>query len=148
MSEPGINPPTTEALRELVAAAFEVRRAVLRRTGLTEAELRAIEHLSDTPSSPGDLARLLHLTTGAATGVVDRLEGRGHVERRPHPSDRRRMEVHLTANGHAEVDHQLAPMLDPLTRLDASLGEDERAVVLKFLHDAVEAFHELVDADG
>ena len=37
----------------------------------------------------GRLAELTGLTTGAITGLVDRLERRGYARREPHPTDRR-----------------------------------------------------------
>lgn len=41
--------------------------------------------------TPGQLATKTGLTTGAITGVVDRLEGAGYIHRKPDPADRRRL---------------------------------------------------------
>ncbi|WP_285600346.1 MarR family transcriptional regulator [Kineosporia sp. NBRC 101731] len=143
MNDPLVNPATTDAVQDLVVAALEVRRKVIQQLGLTETELGALEHLSLTPSSPGELARLLHVSTAASTGVVDRLEGRGHVERRPHPTDRRRTEVHLTSSGRGAIERQLMPMLAGLSALDEGLSESERATVLKYLRGVVQAFSQV-----
>ncbi len=45
------------------------------------------------PATPGWLAEMTGLTTGAVTGVVDRLERAGYVRREPDPQDRRRVIV-------------------------------------------------------
>ena len=37
------------------------------------------------------------------TSLLDTLEGRGLVERHPHPSDRRKVLIHLTAEARARV---------------------------------------------
>lgn len=140
VNEPWVNRPTTDALQELTTATFQVRRTVMTRGGLNDTELSALERLSLGASSPSELARHMQVSTAAATGVVDRLAARGHVERRPHPSDRRRTEVHMTTEGHAHLDAQLRPMLVALTELDERLDDDERAVVLRFLQDAVQAY--------
>ena len=41
----------------------------------------------------GDLARLTGLTTGAVTGIIDRLERAGFARRERDPEDRRRVYV-------------------------------------------------------
>lgn len=56
-----------------------------------------------TPKQAGEY---LELTTGAMTSLIDRLEQRGHLERRPNPQDRRSVLLHLTASG-AEVSRQI-----------------------------------------
>lgn len=45
------------------------------------------------PATPGWLAEMTGLTTGAVTGMVDRLERAGYVSREPDPKDRRRVIV-------------------------------------------------------
>lgn len=147
MNEPAVNPPLTDAVRELVVGMLNVRRAVTRRSGINETELRALEHVADGPSSPGDLARHLGVSTAASTGVVDRLEKHGHVERRAHPSDRRRQEVHLTESGEAEMEHHLRPMLTALAKLEDGLTPTERETVLRYLAGVLDAFALVVDAD-
>src|SRR3954451_3274923 len=69
---------TLTALRELLDVSARVRPTVAHRTGLTQSELVALEHLIRGPIGPAEVARLLGVTTAAATGIVDRLAGRGH----------------------------------------------------------------------
>jgi hypothetical protein len=45
------------------------------------------------PATPGWLAEKTGLTTGAVTGMIDRLERAGYVRRQPDPTDRRRVIV-------------------------------------------------------
>lgn len=45
------------------------------------------------PATPGWLAEMTGLTTGAVTGMVDRLERAGYVSREPDPQDRRKVIV-------------------------------------------------------
>src|SRR5947208_2608665 len=100
----------TRALRDLVEAGALLRHVVARRAGLSETEMTTIDHLSRAPMGPADVARLLEVSTAASTGIVDRLVGRGHAQRRPHPEDRRRVEVSLTGSGRREVIGHLRPM--------------------------------------
>ena len=51
------------------------------------------------PQMPGDLARFLDHNAGAMTRLIDRLEDRGYVQRKPHAEDRRALTIELTATG-------------------------------------------------
>jgi DNA-binding MarR family transcriptional regulator len=130
---------TIDALQELVDVAGAVPPAVARRAGLSVSELHSLRHLMEEPRSPGDLARLLGVTSAASSGVVDRLVSHGHAERRPHGADGRRTEVVITDTGRREVFAQLAPMFTALAALDQGLDDREREVVDRYLHGAIEA---------
>lgn len=142
-----VNPPTMEAVQDLVVAATQVRRVVARRAKLSELELAALEHVVTKPSSPGELARLLEVSTAASTGVVDRLEHHGHVERRAHATDRRRTEVHVTPSGRTEIVNHLRPMLAALLELDAQFTESEREVIERYLRGVIAAFELVGNAE-
>lgn len=128
------------ALRAATAAAARVRPVVARRSGLTETELVTLERLMAGPVGFGELARLLEVSTAAATGVGDRLEGHGHAVRRAHPTDRRRVELHVTESGREEVLAHLLPMFRDLAELDAQFTAEEHAVVARYLEGARAAF--------
>lgn len=134
-----------EALRALVRAGARVRPAVARRSGLTETELVTLERLVEGPVGFAELARMLEVSTAAATGVGDRLEGHGHAVRRAHPSDRRRVELHVTDSGREEVLAHLVPMFRALAELDAGFSPDERAVVTRYLEGARAALERAAD---
>jgi len=135
------------ALRTLVSTSARTNHVVARRAGLSETELVTLEHLSRERIGPAEVARRLEVSTAAATGIVDRLVSRGHVERRPHAADRRRTELVITDSGRSEVVGHLLPMFLALDRLDRSFSEDERAVVERYLRGAVAAFEEVLDRE-
>lgn len=126
-----------QALRGVITASGRFQAAVARRAGLSQSELRALEHLlsraSDQPLGPADLSRLLDVSTAASTQIADRLEGRGHLERRPDPGDRRRTQLAVTDSGRAEVIAHLVPMFVELEQWDDGFSEEERAVVERYL---------------
>jgi DNA-binding MarR family transcriptional regulator len=76
--------------------------------------------------SPGRLLRETLVTSGTMTNRVDRLEGRGLVERLPDPRDRRGVLVRLTARGRETVDGALAGLLELERPLLGALGDEER----------------------
>ena len=61
--------------------------------------------------SPGRLLRETLVTSGTMTNRVDRLAGRGLVERQPDPADRRGVIVRLTTEGQAAVDGAFEELL-------------------------------------
>jgi DNA-binding MarR family transcriptional regulator len=137
---------TLTALRELVTAGARVNHVVARRAGISDTELVTLEHLSREQIGPAEVARRLEVSTAAATGIVDRLVSRGHVERRPHAADRRRTELVLTDSGRREVVGHLLPMFIALDQLDRGFTDDERAVVERYLRGAAAAFERVLEA--
>jgi DNA-binding MarR family transcriptional regulator len=71
--------------------------------------------------SPGRLLRETLVTSGTMTNRVDRLAGRGFVERHPDPEDRRGVLVRLTAEGKDAVDGAFTALLDAERSLLADL---------------------------
>ena len=137
----------TLALRDLLEAGARLRHAVSRRAGLSETEMTALDHLSRDPLGPAEVARRLDVSTAASTGIVDRLVERRHAERRPPAGDRRRVVVHLTDSGRAEILAHLAPMFAELARLDATFTPAEREVVERYLRGATAALETVITPD-
>jgi DNA-binding MarR family transcriptional regulator len=135
---------TLELLRRFGRLSEQVAPAVARRAGLTHNELRALEHLMDPPMGPGELSRVLGVSSAAASGIIDRLETRGHAQRASHASDGRRTSVTISPSGRAEVLGFLMPMFRELAAVDAGLSDEERAVVDRYLEGAVRAVRAVV----
>ena len=136
---------TLVALRELLTTAARMNHVVARRAGISDTELVTLEHLSRERIGPAEVARRLEVSTAAATGIVDRLVSRGHVERQPHPADRRRTELVLTDSGRGEVVGHLLPMFIALDQLDRDFTDEERAVVERYLRRAIAAIGQVVE---
>jgi DNA-binding MarR family transcriptional regulator len=83
--------------------------------------------------SPGRLIRETLVTSGTMTNRVDRLVGRGLVERSPDPHDRRGVLVRLTDQGRRTVDGALADLLHREQGLLSGLGRQERKQLVTLL---------------
>lgn len=83
--------------------------------------------------TPTELSRLLLLSSGATTSLVDRLESRGYVTREPDPRDRRGVLVGLTPKGDriALLLHERYIALE--RELLAPLSDDERDLLAGLL---------------
>jgi DNA-binding MarR family transcriptional regulator len=75
------------------------RRRVADALGMSFGRIRAIRRIARQPMSMGELASALGIDRPNATVLVDDLEARGLVRRRPHPTDRRAKIVEATAKG-------------------------------------------------
>ena len=82
--------------RELSAQTVFFHEGVARRVGLNATDTRCLDLIARSGSAQvtaGDLGKATGLTTGAVTGILDRLEQAGMVERVRDSSDRRKVFV-------------------------------------------------------
>ncbi|URM98644.1 MULTISPECIES: MarR family winged helix-turn-helix transcriptional regulator [Actinomadura] len=73
-------------------------RRIADEVGMTASQVVALRELSE-PITARELAHRMACEASNATFVLDRLEGQGLVERRPHPTDRRAKQIVLTPEG-------------------------------------------------
>ena len=90
--------------------------------------------------SPGRLLRETLVTSGTMTNRVDRLAGRGFVERSPDPEDRRGVIVRLTPEGKAAVDGAFEALLDAERALLSGLPPREQARLATLLRTLLAPF--------
>lgn len=95
------------------------------------AVLRAVdfqEGLSQQASGDG-----LQIPRSRMVAIVDELEGRGLLERRPHATDRRVRELHLTDAGRALMAEALERAVLYERQVSSALGAEERDRLLDLL---------------
>jgi DNA-binding MarR family transcriptional regulator len=92
----------------------------------------------------GRLAELTGLTTGAVTGIIDRLEKAGYVRRANDPKDRRRTIVEPTQNKKWErkIEAIFIPFHERMHKLLSSYSESELDFLLDVSTKTVELTHE------
>ena len=145
--DPG-DEPFLQILRPLVETYFAFLRKDdrhIRSLGLTSPQFDVIATLGDTPGMPcRELSEKTLVTKGTLTGVLDRLEARGEIERIPSKEDRRSTIVRLTSKGKAQFERvfpahiyymkpyfeqaltvgEMAQLRTLLLRLKASFGKE------------------------
>jgi DNA-binding MarR family transcriptional regulator len=90
--------PLDAALRRIADADRRLRQAAAVQLGVGASDLDTLLLLAEAgPQAAGRIAEALAITTGAVTGLVDRLERQGWVERTRHDADRRQVLVELAA---------------------------------------------------
>src|SRR4051812_32306220 len=96
------------------------------------AVLEAVLHKGPLPVN--EIGRKVLLTSGSITTAVDRLEGRGFVERRAHGTDRRARVVYLTKQGRQVIAEAYLDHAVDMERLAASaLSRAERKTLINLL---------------
>jgi DNA-binding MarR family transcriptional regulator len=126
----------TRELRQFTGLAASFFRAAAARLGMTVTDLQVMDILESTgPSTAGQLADLTGLTTGAITGMLNRLEEAGLVRRERDPNDGRRVIVRLE-RGKDEI-HKIGPIFDSLGKawdeLASDYDDEQIAFLLEFL---------------
>jgi DNA-binding MarR family transcriptional regulator len=142
-------PSATPADENVLFALRSVGRSV---TGLLDAALApagldadefAVYSLLLTRDrvTPTELAGWMSAPATTVSSYVKRFERRGHVERVPHPTDRRSYSIRLTDDGRATHRAAGQRFLPAVQAVDASLGPAERPVLeaLQQLRAAVDA---------
>ena len=75
-------------------------------SGTAKQALAVIEGAGE-PLEPSVIAERLIITTGSMTSMLNTLERRGLVRRKPHPDDRRKLLISITAKGAAIITDML-----------------------------------------
>ena len=120
---------------ELVATHFAATVAAL---DLAPAQARALHELDlDRPISMRELAERLKSDPSNLTGLIDRLEARGLVERRPDPTDRRIKGLALTPAG-ARLREKLFARLYSAPPAVAALSEKDQRLLRDVLQRVVQ----------
>jgi DNA-binding MarR family transcriptional regulator len=89
-------------------------------------QTRLLGILRDRQPTMNELARLLELDKSSVTGLVDRAQRRGLVERRPSATDGRAVLVTLTRAGRTLVGQVATQFEADVTELLVSLSATER----------------------
>jgi DNA-binding MarR family transcriptional regulator len=125
-----------EALNRKSLASARHRNAVGRLLRLSDNEVLALMHLGRAGAlTPSTLGRLLALTSGGTTALVQRLERDGHITREAHPDDGRSTLLRISESTQRRAAEAMAPLVDDLDARVATLSDRERATIDAFLAD-------------
>ncbi|HSS83606.1 MAG TPA: MarR family transcriptional regulator [Reyranella sp.] len=121
------------ALRRSSAAGVLHGQTVARRVGVNSSDLECLDLiLMSGPSTAGEIARHTGLTSGAVTGLIDRLERLGLVERTADPADRRKVLVRVREDRIGPIAQLYAPLEKAMQSLLAGYSKEELKVLIDF----------------
>jgi len=124
-------------MRKSSAQGVLFSQAVAWRVGIASSDLECLDIIVlNTRVTAGELAAATGLTTGAVTGVIDRLEKAGFARRERDPSDRRKVFVRALP----AVERRVVPLYRSLQQAVAAelagYGDKELALLLDFFSRA------------
>jgi DNA-binding MarR family transcriptional regulator len=139
-----------ELAHELGARGALFEQALADRLGLNATDYRclriAVRHARRGLSiNAGALAEETALTTGAITGVLDRLEKAGLIRRERDPADRRQVRVSVVEERLSDMRALREPFARAWRTLAGAYTRDELELVGRFVHEAVSLLREETD---
>ena len=118
------------SLRSIFRATLLHYRELEHRYHLTGPQMVLLRKLYQRgPSSPGELARDVFLSQATVTGILDRLETAGLVDRKRENADRRRVTVHLTEKGDALARSVPVPLQESFASALSALPLKQQAEI-------------------
>src|SRR5215510_5515842 len=122
------------AMRDASGQGVLYSQVVAERLGINSTDLECLDFVvMRGPLTAGELATATGLTTGAITGVIDRLERAGFAQRERDKDDRRKVRVRALP----AVERRIFPLFQPMERAAlsalSSYKDEELAFLLTFL---------------
>jgi DNA-binding MarR family transcriptional regulator len=125
-----------EQSRELSTRTVILHHLIGERLGLNPTDHKCLDVIirNGTPMTASQLAEETGLSTGAITGVIDRLEKGGYVRRKRDQNDRRLVFINPLLE---KAMVKLSPIFDPIKQASRNLyskyNDQELAIILDFV---------------
>ena len=125
------------AFREYTSAVDGVNQLIAERMGTNRTDHRVLEILARLgPMTAGEIADSAHLTTGAVTTVLDRLEQLGYARRTRDADDRRRVLVEETPECTATAMRYYGPFMERSFAIMKRYTAEQLEAIRDFMRDA------------
>lgn len=125
----------TQVGRTLSTHTVMLHAAVAERLGLNITDHKCLDLACKSGAiTAGELAELSGLTTGAITGVIDRLEKAGFARRERDPNDRRRVLIQPVPGRMQEIGKLFGSLASEMMSLCAKYTDQELALIIDFFN--------------
>jgi DNA-binding MarR family transcriptional regulator len=125
------------AAREASGLGGVFAGAVAARLGITPTDVECLGIVESSETvTPGDLARATGLTSGAVTGIVDRLEKAGLARRVRDTADRRKIYVRMTPSGRTKARALYGSLARAVDRLAAKYTAADLALLIRYFDES------------
>ena len=122
------------ALRRMGAASALHSQAVAKRVGLAPVDLECLDMIFLAgPVTAGQIMEHTKLTSGAVTGLIDRLAKKGYVERTADPTDRRKVIVRIVPEAIQPIQDLFVPIAKRSTALMQQFSAEELDLIASFI---------------
>jgi DNA-binding MarR family transcriptional regulator len=123
------------AMQEVISSAVLTNERIARSIGLNVVDFQTYGVLlrNGEPMTPGQVSQVTELPSSTTTRVLDRLEAKGLVERRPDPADRRKVCVYARPLDDERVASAYADILRQMREVHARFTVTELETVARYL---------------
>lgn len=139
----------SEAGQGIAMAAVALNTAMSQAMGLHPSEGLCLWHVTDSaygePLTAGKLAEATGLTTGAITGIIDRLEAAGLVRRERDTADRRKVFIRPVPERTATMIELFEPMERAFDELVQQYQPEQVTAIFDYLRRSVDILHAQID---
>lgn len=128
--------------KKMSTAEVIFHQAIAQKAGLSGADHKYLDLIMEKGAmTAGKLAEFTGLTTGAVTGLINRLENNGLVERKFDPNDKRKvLVVPNLEKAFQTIGPIFSEMLEGLDELYKNFTTEELIVIKKYLDKSLEFF--------
>jgi DNA-binding MarR family transcriptional regulator len=125
-----------EAMRRSSAQGVIFGQTVANVAGISGSDLECLDFLNlEGRVTAGRLAEVTGLTTGAITGVVDRLEKAGLVRRERDEADRRKVYISVVPETAMKIGELYVPMQQAMEKVWNAYSDEELRLLLRFANE-------------
>lgn len=111
-------------------------RGMLADAGITEQQWRVLRVLEESgPLEPTRIADLACLLLPSLTRILQKLDEKGMISRRPDPKDGRKQIIQITAKGRKLIEANLPASISLMEQVRDSMGADRFEALLDLLND-------------
>src|SRR5262249_30547565 len=127
------------AMRRASGIGAVVSQAVADYAGISSSDLECLDFLNlEGRATAGRLAEVTGLTTGAITGVIDRMEKAGYVRRERDDEDRRKVFIAIVPENIAGIGRLYEHMQQAMLKNWGTYSDDELRLLLRFASQGYE----------
>jgi DNA-binding MarR family transcriptional regulator len=135
-----------EAMRRSSGLGVVFSQAVARKLGIGASDLECIDIIAlGNEVTAGELASATGLTTGAVTGIIDRLERAGYVRRERDLADRRKVHVKMLPRAMAKAAAHYGPLAVAVDGVLAGYTDSELTLLLGFFTRSTEVMQREIE---
>lgn len=125
--------------RQLSQATVFYHEQIAEHVGLSATDHKCLDLAvqAERPLTAGQIAELSGLSTGAVTGVIDRLERAGFVRRVRDPHDRRKVLVEVSKGSLTRYGNAYDGLVAALRRSLVGYSDGELTAIERFVRDMI-----------
>ena len=121
-------------IRKIMQGSQQYTKKLNKRFNVSTPQLASLLALNnDGPLSPSQIAKKIMVQSSTVTGIIDRLEQKGLVERTRNSPDRRIITVCITESGRKLVDNAPPPVQMKIVNGMRRLKDEERKEIISSL---------------